>query len=244
MSQSIDNTINKCKVCGVTITKNNTVKSHILTEKIFITPLTKTTRRKLMGSGYETQFDPCHEITDNTILCRECDGFLGKYEQERIDLNNLDDETIRFNHGYAILDNFNGNKIKLAYMADILRSSFTNNPIFKNIQLGPYEYEFKKCLYEAKADSFNAFPTMVGKIHFKEGFIAAMIPQKVRINHLNYYRSITPNGWVWLIKVDRRPDKTFEGFSIDSRGNGVLIMDFRTKEFEQKILQETYEIMR
>ena len=159
-------------------------------------------------------------------------------------LNSLDDKTIRFNHGYTVLDNFDGNKIKLAYMADILRSSFTNSPIFKNIQLGPYEDEFKECLYETGADSLNDFPTMVGKIHFKDGFIAAMIPQKVRINHVNYYRSITPNGWVWLTKVDRRPDKTFEGFSIDSRGNGALIMDFRTKHFEEKILKEIHTIIK
>ena len=71
-----------------------------------------------------------------------------------------------------------------------------------------------------------------------------MIPQKVRTNHVNYYRSITPNGWVWLIKVDRRPNKTFDNLSIDSKRNGALIMDFRTKHFEEKILKEVYEIIK
>ena len=221
-----------CQLCGKLLTSENRAKAHILTRSTWMTPLSKGTTEKLLGFSRHNTFDPTHNITDNTILCKPCDNSLALYEQEREELlKGITHVQFKSNTGAVSIKGYDAAKIKLAFLADIYRCSITTIEPFAEINIGEkHEGKIRKILRgEQKIEKSSMYSVILGKIKYpitEEG--VSMIPMKAprKMYGLNIYSMILPRSWLCMVKIDSQSNDDFDKFSIDSDPQSATLYDF------------------
>ncbi len=221
-----------CRLCGKPLTSRNRAKAHILTRSTWMAPLSKGTTEKLLGFSRHNTFDPTHNITDNTILCKPCDNSLALYEQEREELlKNITLAHFKSNTGAVNIKGYDAIKIKLAFLADIYRCSITTINPFTEINIGKKHEELigKILRGEQKIEKPSMYSVILGKIKYpiaEEGVSMAPMKAPHKIHGLNTYSMILPRSWLCMVKIDSQPNKDFDKFSIDSDLQSATLYDF------------------
>lgn len=75
----------RCRLCGTELTSNNKCDSHIIPRFLWKEYMGADDNRQnmILVRGSNTKILKSYGITDNSILCRQCDGkILGKYEND------------------------------------------------------------------------------------------------------------------------------------------------------------------
>ena len=228
----------RCRICDVEINTNNSIKSHILTNSQYIRPLTKTTKSNILGFSDGEIFNPCHNITDNTILCKKCDNRLNLYESERSKLFKISPEEIIYDNKFHTFKNINSYKIKMACLSDIFRCSITKIKQFERISIGKKNEEtIAKILQNCDCDSLSKYPVMIGKLKMPLDFRAVQIPHRIRDEGILYYETVMPGAWIWKIKMDGRTNQSFDKLSVDANGESAQFVFIKDEVVIKNILR-------
>lgn len=209
-----------CRLCGAEIVVNNRVKSHILTKSSYLVG-----GQEYAVSGNGKVVDAMKQIREQNLLCRSCDGKIGRWEDERqkflqssttIFQGDQDTQPILVSRG------FNAEYVVLACLADLFRSSICSFGLYARISLGSkHEKRIADILRTGKVTSFSEYPVSFGRFSEEKTVLneIAIIPTKTRCGigdgiRMNYYRCVIPGGWQWMVRVDRRPFAPLDLFAI------------------------------
>ena len=153
----------RCKFCGEA---KKLIKAHVLPKKFFSLDV----EDDLIAIGTDKHYEPrCSTgVYDTNILCKECDGNIGNYDQEAQKLF-LSDLSVYEHKGkdiYEIPSNvFNHSRLRLFFISMIWRASISSMPMFKNISLGPkYEKIALDILKNPTLDNENLFSVFIFKL--------------------------------------------------------------------------------
>ena len=151
---------------------------------------------------------------DNTILCSECDGIIGKKYDEYGKKIFLDTEP-QLIKSIEIGDVFEFKKIisaqlKLFIISMLWRFSISNLPEFSPYKLPE---KFVNQLYNRVLNSdpgdINDFSIVISRFSYTDNIENLkkylQLPVPARINGINYLNIYLPNGYKILIKIDSRP---------------------------------------
>jgi hypothetical protein len=155
-------------------------------------------------------------IFDKHILCGECDGLIGQWDQYgQKFLEDFPTSRTHFRNYlssksllYEVTD-FNYVKLKLFFLSILWRASITQELFFAEVKLSAaWEDRLKKMILEENPGNESDFSVIL--FHY-EGELSTIMqnPQRLRQDSINYYRFRVPD-YCFLIKVDQR--KFPEGF--------------------------------
>jgi hypothetical protein len=193
-------------------------------------------------------------IYDKTILCAECDAFMGREYDEYGKKILLDTEPEIFKEvekgDVLVFQNIDNNKLKLFIVSVLWRCSISNLPELNNIKL-PKKFEdcLKNMISNGDAGDHNVFSLLFTRFYYKNKHLAFdkyfQLPVRRRIGQLNYLDLYFPNGYKILVKVDSRPQiEALVPLSI-ATNRPLYVMRYqqfeKTPEF-QKLLDNAYKI--
>ncbi len=218
-----------CKICGNDIVSSNKIKSHALTNAVYFNNMPLNHGGHLLvlqkKNGRINKADAGKFEKETGILCEKCDKNLKIYEDERTKFIR-ENTLINFN-GQLVKEftNYDSGKIKLAFLADIFRCSCFKKVIYDGINLGKfYENKIREILFR-KDTANNEFPIHIIKFKDASGVCkkASMCPYRCKVDGINHYNCLMPNGWMWRIKIDKRISKYDNLTSF--KNNHILIYD-------------------
>ena len=160
---------------------------------------------------------------DNTILCEECDGFLGRLDQHAAE--KLVNGTRHFHArvlGLEILQYPEADAIVLTrFLASVAwRASKSRHKYFKRVDLGRYESEFKDIFYRHR----NQIPKLECIIaEYDRAEVPQLDPAYTRMEGVRFL-VVYANRFIFYLKIDKQPaPPEFRGLALTS-GKPVLSM--------------------
>lgn len=173
---------------------------------------------------------------DPDILCEECDGFLGKYDQyaKGILLDSPFEE--RGEEAYLI-KNVDFDKLRVFLISVLWRAGISNRTEYEKFSIGPYEERIRNILLNVQqgvsGPNINDFSFIIGV--YQVGELPKntvdkniQLPIRQRFDGVNTSIFYFPRGLKVFIKTDRRDfigyikklaDYTQEGLIIAKLGN-------------------------
>lgn len=150
---------------------------------------------------------------DQNLLCKECDNFLGIYDDygKRV---LLETDFIKKTELSLIAKNVDFSKLQLFLLAVIWRASISNREEFERVSIGLHEDKIREILSEVKKggkkDFLENYSFIVTKFH--TGDLPhdvvnknIQIPHTQRIGGVNVVILFMPRGLKIIIKIDKRP---------------------------------------
>ena len=153
-----------------------------------------------------------HGVYDPNILCAECDGVLGVYDDYGIEVcrryksDHIPDSEMEGD--VFSIPNVDGDAFAKSVLAVLWRASVSMRPECDKIDLGPYEIPAHDVLFGTKTmNEFSAFQVTVARYTPVDGFdVAGVYTLPSRVSNLGV------NGWGYAVsgfrivaKMDRRP---------------------------------------
>ena len=147
---------------------------------------------------------------DSTILCSDCDGRLGKYDEygkQLIFSLNTTSEPVRTKDGRLValkVSDYDYPRLKLFFLSILWRASISQLEQFARVRLGPYESLLRDLIRANDPGTYSDFPVLISRFTDFDLRLTMMDPVFVRmdggIRHwLLYLVACNP-----YIKVDRR----------------------------------------
>jgi len=168
---------------------------------------------------------------DSNILCSECDGFLGSFDDYGKSVF-LDAKLEHYGNLAYLVRNVDFDKLRIFILSVAWRASLSNREEFKEISMGPYEDRIGKILLNLKNDQdielSDDFSFIVTK--FDEGDLPKDVvdrhvqtPHPQKIDGVNTIVIHMPKGLKVYLKIDQRkfPD-SFDKLS-KLRDGGLFI---------------------
>lgn len=155
-------------------------------------------------------------LYDRTILCEECDGKLGKYDQYGksvfLDIEPTLIKVIESGNAFLFQD-VDPKNLKLFILSIIWRASISNLPEFKSVKFSTkFEEEIREMLIAGNVGGLNDFSVVISRFGYlnfdKELRQYLQMPLAELVNGVNYYKLYLPNGYIILIKNDENPQIT------------------------------------
>ena len=142
-----------CKLCG---NNKKLIEAHII-PRAFSRDVQKSfgkTQIQLIQEGKENRKAPVLGYFDKEILCETCDGDIGKWEEDLIDL---------FRKGYQNHP-YNYSSIKLAILSILWKAHITTNPAFEGVKLGSFwENKLRDFIKNGSAGSPEDFSIWINR---------------------------------------------------------------------------------
>lgn len=230
----------KCKRCGE---ERKLVKAHIVPRSFYmdlragdeylnVVPANPTERIAISRIG----------DYDQSILCHECDQFLGVFDDygKSVLLDGENEQTEISNAGVVAgweISKFNASKLEKFVLSVLWRASITNRPFFQRVSLGPYETELQNHIWSEENHN-PVFGCVVAKFTRSTKAVDAektmLTPHRFRYEGINYY-SLYMGGYVFWIRVDQRRSKgLLAKIEVSSERNLIIVSrDFdESKEFK------------
>lgn len=149
---------------------------------------------------------------DPNILCKECDSFLGKFDEygKKILLDSQFE--VKSTESY-IIKNIDFVKLRLFLLSVIWRAAISNREEFIRVSLGPYKEQLRKIFFDCKNGIFSPG---IGSYHFviakyDVGELPpnvvnknVQIPHVQKIDGINTAILYLPRGLKIFIKMDKR----------------------------------------
>lgn len=228
------NSINeeKCRICGKVLKGSDRIKSHHLTKATYYDALNLKSGEHLAcyKQGHIIAKDMAHFATEH-LLCRTCEQRISVWEHERERLFSSD---IRSNcrmeeEPWVEVAGYNQDYIKLACLADIFRCSEASSAPYAKVNLGlEHGEKIRQMLLEGTAGDKRDYPVILLRYNSEDKMTDGVgsVPMRGRWpDSINIYSVIAPRGWVWAIKVDRRPCEAMEKVSISSDDRTLKILN-------------------
>lgn len=221
-----------CRICKTEITPKNRVKSHLL-------------NRSINWSGGDLYtvsktgeiIDAKKQARQQNLFCLQCEQKFKQWEDESLrlfsDQNNR--PTKSPSEQPAIMCyGYNNEYIVLTCLTEVLRCSICNHPLYSDITLTDEQMQrIVKIISSSKINDFSEYPVVLARFNdcnitmdrathppIKITFPCGVIPP-----HGVYYLCKPLRGWIWLLKIDKKPYPSLDRISIPSTG-GITILNF------------------
>lgn len=221
MSEEIEK--HYCRLCGAEIVCGNRVESHLITRS---TNWTKGDVKCVTKDGKVE--DAKKQARQRNLLCWGCEQKIKVWEDERLlvfrsedsrPTQSCEEQRGLIGHGY------NNEYLVLACLADLLRCSWSDFPLYSEVNLGKkHERRVAEIVSNGKIDDFSEYPVMLGRFNSESEILdqVAQAPRRQKIEGVNFYCSASLSGWMWMVKVDQRPfDPLNEWFLLEKSGTKV-----------------------
>jgi len=243
----------KCRLCDQT---KNLIDAHVIPAWAyrFLYPETDPLKENpliLIGKTH-TKRRPIGAY-DSGILCKECDNFLGDYDNYG-KYTLFEKELERYNDSdtaYVIRD-IDTEKFKLFLLSVLWRASISGREEFERVTLGPYEERIKEVLgmirrgldVSSLASEYDFIMTK-----FDEGDYPEVTNRNIQIPHIQRVKGINvgviyfPRGFKIFIKADKRKFPVeLEKIAAASREKEILIPRLGKYQDSQefKVLLKTF----
>jgi len=196
-----------CRFCGE---DKNLIKAHVVPEPFYNYFLSPDEKNKLIIVDKRSPYTNKSPIGcyDHQILCKECDGEFGLYDEEAIKLLLSDLAPYKREEAYIVPpEKYNYQKLKLFFISMLWRASISSNQSFEHVKLGDKcEKLAQAILCEPKLDRDDLFPVFIFKLKRMQNSPI----QKVFIDPIPYcladvkmYKFVFA-GYSFHIKVDER----------------------------------------
>lgn len=148
-----------------------------------------------------------HGVYDRNILCAECDGKLGAYDDYALEVCRRFEAQHKTDGDVFSLSDVDGDKFAKFVLAVLWRASISSRSEFGKISLGQYEDVARDVLFNNKPlTDVPAFQVIVARYRRVEGFdILRVYTSPSRVSNLGV------NGWGFAIsgfrivaKIDKR----------------------------------------
>lgn len=215
-----------CRLCGVEIVPSNRVGSHLITKSTnWVKGDVKCVTKDGKVEDAKKQARQCN------LLCWECEQKIKLWEDERLLVFRSEDsrptqscEEQQGLVGYG----YNNEYIVLACLADLLRCSWSDFPLYSGVRLGEkHERRITEIISNGKIDDFSEYPVMLGRFNSESKIVdqVAQAPQRRKFEGVNFYCSTSLSGWIWMMKVDQRPFEPLEEWFLSEK-DGTKVANF------------------
>lgn len=245
--------MNQQDLCKLCLVNPPNVRAHILAQgllRLIDASTNKDGNLLVLHSGGNRPLKRPGGSYDRGILCSDCDGQLGKYDQIAIDLSKRKRLEIHpaYHDIYRIHD-IDQRKLKLFSMSYAWRTSLTQLPEFQRFTLGPrHEEIIRKMLLDEDPGEHWKYATLVTKFsaekHEELFGKTVLFPSRNRLAGINTVDLYLPNLYRIILKVDQqRYPRELEALAV-GRYKEMLVVD--RGEFldsaEAEILRQTVRI--
>lgn len=250
--KNVTKNTNICKFCGE---EKALIDAHII-PKAFCKQLFDGAEKMVYVSNHIEGVDTSWQkgFYDPEILCKECDGAIGKYDDYAIKFlrdypskywkKTFDDETL---DNYYRVEFYNYTDLKLFFISVIWRMSITKHPFYKNVRLGPYENIAFQMLKSKMPGEQSDFATVICKL--KPAETASRSTKNIHLMHLTpgFYKNDIHNGthyklafggYVICIKVDNKslPDRLKKRYLAPNQPLTVIEVPYEESWLYKQIL--------
>ncbi len=194
-----------CKFCN---NERSLIKAHVIPAGFF-RRLRSGNQAPTMLTNQPGEFPKKSPVGvyDNTILCRNCEGQFGDWDDYTQKL--LQDEPWNGRKLFSDLQligyevpTFDYTKLKLFFISLLWRASASSHPFYGRVSLGPYEQKAKSMIERQDPGSPEEFSVFLTKFDDEVGR-SILDPHRERWSGVNYLRLYLA-GYVAYVKVDKR----------------------------------------
>jgi hypothetical protein len=155
-----------------------------------------------MDKAHKTQ----HGIFDPNILCANCDGIIGAFDNYAIEVcRSFQKKHREFDDRFLMLD-VDGDKLAKFALSVLWRASISNRPEFKKIDLGPYSDLAKEVIFGSKTlKDFPEYELMLLRFESPRINVEGLYTSPVRMTNvgINVW-GFTLCGFRFMAKMDKR----------------------------------------
>ncbi len=199
-----------CKLCGE---NKKLIKAHVIPEGFF-RPLRSGDMVPEIHSNIKDVFPKRSPIGiyDKTILCEECDRYLGVWDgyAQQILIQDFSEELAVWSGNTKAaykIDKYDYKQLKLFFLSVLWRASISSQTFYNKIEIGPHENTIKEMI--KCEDPGEPFDYAVSLAKFSDPRMTAMLdPRKKRFDGINYCQFYI-TGFVLYIKIDKREPPGF-----------------------------------
>lgn len=168
---------------------------------------------------------------DQTILCKECDQYLGKFDNygKEVLIDNIYpfEKISEFGAvaGWSITG-CDPVRLKKFFLSILWRASISNRVFFNKVKLGPYEKIIKNYLWnqDSKNDSLGC---VIAKFQASQIAYKAektiLDPDRLKYKGINYYRLYFGGYVIWMRVDHRKPNDSVGRCELSDTGQSIII---------------------
>ena len=212
-----------CKLCGTELTKQNKCSAHIIPEFIWREYMINENNKKedmilLRKNNQPPRFLRKYGITDDDILCRDCDDeVLGKYENGFREVWNrvfkkgkiypVEKNDKLYGWAKEIRCSEDIIKTKLFILCCIWRASISSSEYYPFKVNRRKEEAIKKILTSKNHEKLlYSYETICSKFEDLDfSFASAPFSEKIRSRKINLVRLYLPNGYLFSVRLGLEP---------------------------------------
>ncbi len=234
----------KCCLC---LQEKKLVDAHIIPKWAFMYLYPESKVQPLILIGTEGNKKSRVGVYDPNILCKECDGFIGIFNNygKKVFLEKQLEDSQFQGLAYVIKD-IKPEELKIFLLSVIWRASISKREEVKAISLGPYEDKIHNLLFKKKENKditpdLKEFSILISR--FGEGGYPDLtnkniqLPLFTRVDGVNFNIVYFPRGFKIYIKTDKR--LISEPFNKLELKDGDLIV-LKLKNFQES--KEFYQM--
>ncbi|WP_024461842.1 hypothetical protein [Marinimicrobium sp. LS-A18] len=221
----------KCKMCGL---EKPLVDAHII-PRSFYEPLQENgqTPRIVTDIAGEYPKRSPTGVYDKEIVCQKCEQLFSPWDDYGNSFLNqeMKDGHYIISEGERVAYNFGGcdyQKLKLFFLSVLWRASVSNQKIFHNVRLGPFEGKLRSMLQSKDPGDNREFAVALSKFDVPANQTGILDPDKTRYNGVIHYR-LYMAGYMAILKVSRQVGSTFGKLYISPNSDVLCII----RNFEQ-----------
>jgi hypothetical protein len=186
---------------------------------------------------------------DKSILCADCDNVLGRWDDYGCDLlvHKIPAQAVKTEQNgrqYYSLQQYDYEKFKLFFLSVIWRMSISTQPLFRNVNLGPFESQLRKQLISKTPGDTEDFAVFIYRYIDEFGSSMTLATRPEWLHGIKVYNVGLP-GYLAVIKVDRRGLPLPANHLVLARGKPLAIAarDMRREpefHFARRIIVDNY----
>ena len=205
-----------CRFCG---RDRKLIDAHIIPRGFYPSPAEEGIPRLVTNAGGTWPKKSPTGAYDQSILCADCDGYLGNFDQHAIEkLLNTNAKTELFGRHAYRYDNADANLVELFVASVAWRASVTSHEFFKVVDLGPYSDRILAFLKSRKPEDS---PVKMFMAEFDVPRPPFLNPHYLRMSGVQFL-IIYASRFIFYLKVDQKPTPADFRFAELHDGNPVI----------------------
>ena len=206
-----------CQNCSA----SKTIKAHLIPQA-FAREVRGANKSLALTNRDLSSFQPSQNGRfDDQILCRECDNLLGKEEKYAFETLSRVRSATAHAATHQLINGLDGTRL-FRFAAGVAWKFALTKEHYGRIEIGPYKEALRRIIFHKQnaAPHVDAFMMRIHDGTDSARFFRAPSPE--RYNSVNFIR-LCVGGFVFLIKIDKRPVNSLPNQSWLRANNEVLV---------------------